>query len=67
MSQISNAKMAAKKLKHRQKQRRAKKAMVKRSISTPGWGGVGGWGESLRECEKQIVCAWQRAYTKNFN
>ena len=36
MSQISNAKMAAKKLKHRQKQRRAKKAMVKRSISTPG-------------------------------
>ena len=36
MSQISNAKIAAKKLKHRQKQRRAKKAMVKRSISTPG-------------------------------
>ena len=32
MSQISNAKLAAKKLKHRQKQRRAKKAMVKRSV-----------------------------------
>ena len=36
MSQISNAKFAAKKLKQRQKHRRAKKAMVKRSISTPG-------------------------------
>ena len=36
MSQISNAKFAAKKLKQRQKHRRAKKAIVKRSISTPG-------------------------------